>query len=100
MISWVGVHDAGGDALAEAGPHRGVGAGVEAGPSVESSGNCISPIFLVPASALCAQDRVPRHPGGDIAEGAASVSISGLHIAAFSSDFLVVIWNSHSGRNG
>jgi len=58
----------GGDRLAEAEAHRAVGAGVEAGLGTEHRQHRQSDIHR--AGALGRQDRVPRHPGGDVLEGA------------------------------
>src|SRR5438105_9751304 len=63
----VRVHDGGGDRLAEAEAHRAVGAGVEAGTGVGDVQ--LGEADIHRAGALRTQDRVLRHPGGDIAQG-------------------------------
>src|ERR1700738_832803 len=61
------MHDAGGDGLAQAAPHRPVGAGVEAGTGVEA--RYLGEADIHRAGALGAEDRVLWHPGGDVAQG-------------------------------
>jgi hypothetical protein len=64
----VGVHDGGGDGLAEADPHRAVGVGVEAGAGMEA--RQLDQADIHRARTLGAEEGVFRHPGGDIAQGA------------------------------
>src|SRR6516162_426979 len=61
------MHEAGGDGLAEADPHRSVGARVEAGTGVEA--RQLSEADIHRAGALGAEDRVLWHPGSDVAQG-------------------------------
>src|SRR5215471_18902978 len=61
------MYEAGSDGLAEADPHRAVGACVEAGTGVEA--RQLSEADIHRAGALSAEDRVLWHPGGDVAQG-------------------------------
>src|SRR2546430_13407037 len=63
----VGMHDAGGDGVAEADAHRPVGAAVEAGTGAEA--RQLGEADIHRAGALGAEDRVLWHPGGDVAQG-------------------------------
>ena len=71
MTGRSGSRDGGGDRLAEADAHRAVGAGVEAGAGVGDIQ--LGEADIHRAGALGAEDRVLRHPGGDVAQGAVVV---------------------------
>jgi len=62
----VGLGDGGGDGLAEADAHRAVGAGIEAGAGVGDIQLREGDIHR--ARTLGAQNRVLRHPGGDVTQ--------------------------------